>query len=173
VVKPHDSLAKIAHLNHTSVAKLKAANSLNSDLLHIGQKLMIPNKSTLAAGTVATTTAPTAAASATIPSASVPVASTTVAAATTTAPALSHNLYTVVKGDTLTKIAHKFKTTPSALMTANNITDPAKLSIGKKLKIPAKEARSAKNTEPAGTEPVQGPIKVSTAKTAQLANVEQ
>jgi LysM repeat protein len=78
-----------------------------------------------------------------------------------------------VKGDTLTKIAHKFKTTPTALMTANNITDAAKLSIGKKLKIPAKEARSAKNTEPAGTQPTPAQPTVSAAKTAQLANVEQ
>ncbi len=54
----------------------------------------------------------------------------------------------MVKGDTLIKIAHKFKTTPTAIMAANSITDPAKLTIGKKLKIPSQESRSARNSVP-------------------------
>ncbi len=58
-------------------------------------------------------------------------------------------------------------------MTANNLTDAAKLSIGKKLKIPAKEARSAGNSEPAATQPAQVRTQPGAAKTAQLANVEQ
>jgi LysM repeat protein len=53
-----------------------------------------------------------------------------------------------VKGDTLSKIAHKFKTTAAAIMTENNITDPTKLSIGKKLRIPSRESRSAGNAVP-------------------------
>jgi LysM repeat protein len=86
-----------------------------------------------------------------------------------------------MKGDTLTKIAHKFKTTPTAIMTANNITDAARLSIGKKLKIPSQESRSATNTAPppamapAATtqesQPSQTPAKADT--TAQLANFVQ
>ena len=58
---------------------------------------------------------------------------------------MHHHIYTVVKGDTLTKIAHKFKTTPRRDHRGNNITDPTKLTVGKKLKIPSKETRSAKN----------------------------
>ncbi len=57
-------------------------------------------------------------------------------------------------------------------MAANNITDPTKLSIGKKLLIPSKETHTAvKAAEPA-TIPVQ-PAQVQpkpTAPPAQLAN---
>jgi len=80
----------------------------------------------------------------------------------------NHHLYTVVKGDTLTKIAHRFRTTPSAIMTENNITDPTKLSIGKKLRIPSEESRSARNNVPS-TQPGQVQAK-GNAPTAQLAN---
>jgi LysM repeat protein len=75
----------------------------------------------------------------------------------------------VVKGDTLTKIAHKFKTTTAALMTENSITDPTKLAIGKKLKIPSRESRSARNNPPASTQPSQVQAKEN-APSAQLAN---
>jgi len=85
---------------------------------------------------------------------------------------LHHHLYTVVKGDTLIKIARKFKTTANAIMIANNISDPTKLSIGKKLKIPSKEARSAKISEPAKSpQPAQVQTKASATATAQLANL--
>jgi len=182
VVKSHDSLAKIAHMNHTSVAKLKTANSLTTDILHIGQKLVIPARMQVAS----TQTASDASGTTTIlgdststPAMNVPATTprTTAMAVheqtTTTAPApIGHHLYTVMKGDTLTKIARKFKTTPTAIMTANNITDPAKLSVGKKLKIPGQEARSATTTEtPATPQPSQ--MQAKPATTAQLANFLQ
>ena len=85
-----------------------------------------------------------------------------------------------MKGDTLGKIAHKFKTTPAAIMTENNITDPTKLTIGKKLKIPSKESRSAGNTVPVATPVIQPQVQPqppqpqvetkSDSTTAQLAN---
>ena len=186
VVKSGDSLAKIARQNHTSVAKLKAANSLTSDMLHIGQKMVIPAKTQVAATAApaanldATATTTILGDSPTAPSMNVPASVVKTPAATTvaTAPmATGHgHTYTVMKGDTLTKIAHKFKTTPTAIMTANNITDAAKLSIGKKLKIPGQEARSATNNEPvapaaAQSQPTQAPAKAET--TAQLANFVQ
>ena len=74
-----------------------------------------------------------------------------------------------MKGDTLIKIAHKFKTTPTAIMTENGITDPSKLTIGKKLKIPSQESRSARNGAPSSTQPSQVQAK-GNAPTAKLAN---
>jgi LysM repeat protein len=170
VVKPHDSLARIAHQHGTTVAKLKSANHLNSDLLHIGQKLVIPSKgqSQVAATTEATPTILNDG-----PAPSLAPAATTLASTASEPVATAHgHIYTVVKGDTLTKIAHKFKTTPTAIMTANNLSDPTKLSIGKKLKIPAREDRSA-TTAPAATpvQPTQDQGKSGT--TAQLANFVQ
>ncbi|MCE0485213.1 MAG: LysM peptidoglycan-binding domain-containing protein [Methylacidiphilales bacterium] len=177
-VKAHDSLAKIARHHHVTVAQLKSANNLTTDFLKINQKLVIP------------TAIPAAAMVTTSAEASGPIMASNDATMTTATPApaepkihkgakakalasteapsgMHHHLYTVVKGDTLTRIAHKFKTTPNAIMTANNITDPAKLSIGKKLKIPSAESRSAKNT-PA---PASPPAAVqSGTPTAQLAN---
>ena len=190
VVKSGDSLAKIARQNHTSVAKLKAANSLTSDMLHIGQKMVIPAKTQVAmtaapaANSEATATTTILGDSPSTPSMSVPAPAATAPMASAiphqAAPAVAAaghgHTYTVMKGDTLTKIAHKFKTTPTAIMTANNITDAAKLSIGKKLKIPGQEARSATNNEPvapaaAQSQPSQAPAKAET--TAQLANFVQ
>ena len=189
VVKITDSYPKIAKAHHITVAKLKAANNIKSDTLHAGQKLIIPGtEKTQMAATAPTPTpapvmdAPTGpiltespAPGPTAMHASVNTVSSTPVdlAAPAPASAMTHgHIYTVVKGDTLVKIAHKFKTTPGALMAANNITDPAKLSIGKKLKIPAKETRSAKNTAPTA-EPAQVQAKSTApapAPTGQLAN---
>ena len=184
VVKAHDSLARIAHQNHTSVAKLKTANGLTTDMLHIGQKLVIPARTPVMATTMPATGTESSGSttilggSASTPSMNIPPPKATTASAVAVhdqmaaAPAKAgHHLYTVMKGDTLMKIARKFKTTPTAIMTANNISDPAKLSIGKKLKIPGQEARSATTNEPAATQPSQ--IESKPAATAQLANFLQ
>ena len=151
-VRKGDSLARIAHRHHVALAQLKTANSLTSDRLSIGQKLVIPNR----AEKLATADASEAASAPTM-------SATDTADAGTTAPAVStastgttpkhlhlhkttasgHHLYTVVKGDTLMKIARRFHTTSGAIMVANNITNASRLSIGKKLHIPAGESRSA------------------------------
>jgi LysM repeat protein len=52
--------------------------------------------------------------------------------------------YTVVKGDNPYKIAKKFRITPDELMKINGITDPKKIQIGQKLKIPAPQKKAAK-----------------------------
>ncbi|MFH9425979.1 peptidoglycan-binding protein [Streptomyces sp. NPDC017529] len=48
----------------------------------------------------------------------------------------STGTYTVQKGDTLSSIATKFKTTVATLVSLNGIKDPNKLSVGQKLKVP-------------------------------------
>ena len=45
IVKKGDSLWSIANKNNTTVDKLKDINNLNSNLLSVGQKLLIPNSS--------------------------------------------------------------------------------------------------------------------------------
>lgn len=42
VVKPGDTLSRIARLNHTTVKALKAINSLDTDVIAIGAKLKVP-----------------------------------------------------------------------------------------------------------------------------------
>ncbi len=59
--------------------------------------------------------------------------------------------YTVVRGDSLSKVAKKNHTTVSELMKANHLTNSSVLSVGKKLIIPGKTGDGAApgNPEPA------------------------
>jgi LysM repeat protein len=54
-----------------------------------------------------------------------------------TQPAANGQIYTVVSGDNLTKIADKYGVTVKALRSANNLTTD-RITVGQKLKIPAK-----------------------------------
>ena len=51
-------------------------------------------------------------------------------------PTVKPTTYTVVSGDTLTRIATRFGVTLTALMTANKITDANNIRIGQVLQIP-------------------------------------
>jgi LysM repeat protein len=73
-------------------------------------------------------------------SASTPAATTTTKVTTEktpekTATAFSNN-YTTKQGDTFWKIAQSHKTTPEAIMKANNIKDAKKLKPGMTLHVP-------------------------------------
>lgn len=48
----------------------------------------------------------------------------------------SHTTHRVQKKDTLSSIAEKYKTTPEAILAANNLSKIQKVSVGRKLKIP-------------------------------------
>jgi LysM repeat protein len=180
VVKITDSYYKIAHRHHITVAALKAANSVKTNVLHVGQKLIIPGRTEVASANGATPApapeTPETTALMGEPAATAPLgapAPEKIKPATDTASTMAplhHHLYTVVKGDTLIKIARKFKTTANAIMIANNISDPTKLGIGKKLKIPSREANSAGNAGPAQAQP--GQAKAGTPA-GQLANFVQ
>jgi LysM repeat protein len=184
-VKKGDSLAKIARQHHVALAKLKAANSLTSDLLHIGQKMVIPDRVIAERTTAVAAAAPTSSSAVPTALASTPETDTILAPAEVAPPAApaphashamaktagGHHLYTVVKGDTLIKIARRFKTTPTAIMTANNMTDAARLSIGRKLKIPSGESRSAAASAPTVTPSEQPETKPGPQ--GQLANFVQ
>jgi len=169
-VKITDSYKKIAHAHHITVAQLKEANHIKGDLLHTGQKLLIPSAKTLVATTATTTALEATPAAPVLSESAAPMTTSLTSAPSTVATIAPHShLYTVVKGDTLIKIAHKFKTTPTAIMTENSISDPGKLTIGKKLKIPSQESRSARNTSPASPQPSQVQTKEN-APNGQLAN---
>jgi LysM repeat protein len=175
VVKITDSYKKIAHAHHVTVAQLKEANHITGNILHTGQKLIIPSQRMLVAENVSapvtsldgSSTALVLNEPAPAPTASLDSGSSIVEAA------IPHrHVYTVVKGDTLIKIARKFRTTAAALMTENSITDPTKLAIGKKLRIPSGESRSAGNAAPSSTQPGQVQT-TEAAPSAQLANFQR
>lgn len=77
------------------------------------------------------------------PSQTPPAAVTTAApeSASKEAPEATSKEYTVVKGDNPYKIAKRFHVSYDSLIKLNNITDPRKIQIGQKLKIPAAVAK--------------------------------
>lgn len=190
-VKLHDSLAKIAHRNHVSLAQLRATNNLKTDMLRIGQKLMIPGAPEVAATDSAKAPEATPVSHGPnrtllgddVPDSAVPskktVASTSHDEALVMPASSGRHTYTVMKGDTLSKIAHKFHMTTSSLMAANDSVDARKLRIGQKLHIPSQGPRSANITAPAPAvtqpevpraQPEPAEIQPMATPSAQLAN---
>lgn len=94
-----DSLWLIARRFNTTVDAIKRANNLTTDVLQIGQKLLIPTQD----------------------------------GSTPTPP--NYIMYTVVAGDNLWDLARRFNTTVEAIKRLNNLTSD-RLSINQQLKIP-------------------------------------
>lgn len=122
-VRSGDNLFRIATNHNVSLAELRQANpELVGDLLQPGQILRIPG--CIPDGSTGTTD------SVITPDSSVDVPSSGDAPAGSTA-------YTVQTGDTLFTIARRFNTTVTAIVQANNLTNPDNLSVGQQLIIPA------------------------------------
>jgi len=96
IVKSGDTLYSIAKKNNVSIDDLKNINNLTSNVLSIGQKLLIPSESV----------------------------------------SDDNNYYIVKNGDTLYSIARKYDTTIDNIKSVNNLISNI-LSIGQKLIIPA------------------------------------
>jgi len=109
VVVKGDSLGKIARQYNVSSAAIKQANGMTSDTVVLGKTLVIPGGS----------------GAATRPAANTGHAS----------PGGNGKLYTVVKGDSLGKIASKHNTSVEALKKANNMKSDT-VVLGSKLRIP-------------------------------------
>jgi len=111
VVKSGDSLSKIAARNGTTIAALRAENNLSSDLLLIGQKLVIPGGS-----------------------------SSKPAASASSAPKPEGVTVVIQSGETLGELAARFDVTVQELMRANSISDPRRVRAGQTLVIPGFQA---------------------------------
>ncbi|MBU15468.1 MAG: hypothetical protein CMQ14_10330 [Gammaproteobacteria bacterium] len=178
-VKRGDSLSKIANQFDTSVRAIKAANGLSSDLIRVGDKLVVP---------VSSSTGSSSAMSA-APSESISSSST--APSFSTSGARTH---TVKSGEYPGKIASQYGMTTDELLALNGITDPRKLQVGKVLKVsgssstanvdpPAQlvtttiEASSTLMTEPVSTETPftttsTGPIEIKVIESDPLVEGE-
>jgi len=108
-----DTLTDIARRYQVGIATIRKANGLKRDVILLGQKLKIPGG-----------TAPAA-----------QPAATPAAEKTPPPPAAGPRSHTVVRGDTLERIARKYKVEARAIMQANGMkTDVVRL--GRKLTIP-------------------------------------
>ena len=132
MVKRGDSLSKIANQFDTSVRAIKAANGLSSDLIRVGDKLVVP----VSSSSTGTSSAMSAAPSDSISSSS-------------TAPSFSAfgaRTHTVKSGEYPGKIASQYDMTTDELLALNGITDPRKLQVGKVLKVSG--SSSTANVDP-------------------------
>ena len=142
-VKRGDSLSRIANQFDTSIRAIKAANSLSSDLIRVGDKLVVP-----VSGSTGASSGMSAAPSDSISSSS-------------TAPSFSTSgarTHTVKSGEYPGKIASQYGMTTDELLALNGITDPRKLQVGKVLKVSSSD--SAAN--------VDSPVPVVTTTMMQI-----
>ncbi len=141
VIQSGESLRSIAEQYNISVDDLARANNMKAtDLILVGQKLVIPGQNP----------APTAA-----PEQSQPAA--------TPAPVT----YVVQKGDNLLSIALKYNTTVDALMAANGLQNADSLQLGQQLQIPGQsivQPTLAPTAAPTATpQPTASPTVAATA----------
>lgn len=117
-----DTLSRIANRHNTTVSAIKAANSKSSDLIRVGEKLMIPGS-----GGAAPKPAPA------------PAASSVTAPTVTTSSVVSGDsrIHVVKAGEYPATIARMYGMTTDELLATNGITDPRTLQVGQKLKVSA------------------------------------
>lgn len=168
-VAANDTLSHIASTYKVSIEAITSENGIDTKaMLRIGQVLKIPasdkvaekplpkpaarpdegsaaaKQAFLATRTTepATTAKPSGIAA--IPQAkpsATPAVITTKVSATPSAPAAAagDDVYVVARGDNPYNIAKKLHVSYNELIAVNNITDPTKIQIGQKLKVPAKK----------------------------------
>lgn len=121
IIQRGDTLSLIAHRYNTTIRAIAELNSiLNPNLIHIGQRLIIPS------------------AGYSPPSLRQPFTSTglsTSDAAQDTPPSPTQ-IHTVQQGETLTRIALRYGTTISVIVAANDLANPSLIFTGQRLVIP-------------------------------------
>ncbi|MDR0405046.1 MAG: LysM peptidoglycan-binding domain-containing protein [Oscillospiraceae bacterium] len=137
IVKSGDNLWALAQRYGTTIDAIKAASGITSNYLSIGQRLIIPARSSAAPPLVVTPTTP-------------PVSQESTPYGT------SRNEYAVKSGDNLWALAKRFGTTVGAIKSASGISSDA-LSIGQILIIPTlsgsegtSDARTSPSTSASG-----------------------
>ncbi|MDX2076706.1 MAG: LysM peptidoglycan-binding domain-containing protein [bacterium] len=134
VVVAGDSLFRIALNLDITLAQLRAANPAvaNTDIIRAGQRLTIPD----CEESEDTVSRPSNVATGTPSGGGITVVVPADGTSQDRGILSSNQEYTVVAGDTLSKIAQRFNTTVDAIVRANNLSNPNSLSVGQRLIIP-------------------------------------
>ena len=143
VVKKGDTLSEIAYDNGITLKSLKEANNLTSDVIQIGDVLIIPSSSSgeinyiVQKGDNLYNIANKYGVSVNDIKANNNLSTNTlqIGQILKIPGSSNYNTYIVKKGDSLWKIANEYGTTVNKLMTINNLTSSA-LSVGQSLLIP-------------------------------------
>lgn len=143
-VKSGDVLINIANQFNVTVEQIQDANNLNGDIIHVGDKLLIPQPTpTPKPGAIAENTAapPTPTGTATVPASAfntptlLPTSNLTTAQGTTPTPTAGVVVYYIQSGDNLGTISKAFSTTVDAIMSVNKMTNTI-LRVGQAITIP-------------------------------------
>lgn len=146
-VRGGDTLSKIAKQHDTTVRAIKAANGKTSDMIRVGETLVIP----VSGSTGSVAPAPVSTSStAKVASFSAPVS------------AGSARTHTVSAGEYPATIARKYGMTSGELLALNGITDPRTLQVGQVLKVSATGSAANVDTK---TETVVAPKPATTSVT--------
>jgi LysM repeat protein len=148
-VKSGDTLSSIAKRHGTTIAAIRSANNIRSDIVRVGQELRLPDGSSSPAPKVQTT------------------------AISTPSAATGPTTHVVKMGDTLGAISRRYKVSVADIARANNITDPTRIGVGQELVIPgagssspATAAASTIQPAPASTTPT--PVEAVPSTTSDL-----
>jgi LysM repeat protein len=118
-VRSGDTLSKIAKKYDTSIGAIKASNGKGTDMIRLGEELVIPVGESYTRSTPAAT----------------PIKANYVAPVASSVSASGTHL--VKAGEYPATIARQYGMTSSELLAVNGITDPRTLQVGQKLKVSA------------------------------------
>lgn len=156
VVSSGDSLSKIAARHGVTAREIAELNNIkDANKIKVGQKLVLPSYASdqpVAAKPARKAESKAAAKAVAKPKADV---------------VAGPGEYIVKSGDSLSKIAAKVGVKQKDLAAANNITDPNRLRIGQKLKVPgAASAPKAESAPAAAAAPAPAPVPAAPAAPA-------
>ena len=113
VVKRGENLYRIALRYGTSVSAIAKANGIhNTNYVYAGQRLSIPGKS----------------------------GSSSSSGSSSGSSSSSSAVHTVKRGENLTRIAARYGTAVSAIVKANGLSNPSRIYVGQRLRIPGKSS---------------------------------
>lgn len=130
IVRPGDSLYKIARDYNVSISELMRANNMASPSVRIGQRITVPTMGSKRAAKSLYKSKPVQASRA-------PETSADLDSGSDTGGYADGGSYKVKSGDSLYSIARRLNVKPEALARVNGIDDASKLKLGQVLRVPA------------------------------------
>ena len=165
IVKSGDSLYSIARNYNTTVSELKSLNNLSSNVLSIGQRLILPTQNSTSPNETTytvksgdslysiareyNTTVSELMTLNNLSSTTLSIGQVLLIPSKSQTNDTSENLYTVKSGDSLYSIARNYNTTVSEIMNYNGLNSNL-LSIGQVIKIPSFSQEGTKYTVKSG-----------------------